>query len=250
MTEFLLRHMEDLLDMVDQTGIAASRFLTPAEAVQVEEGMKHKPVSLFFDGGFPDAERCRAIFLAKGEEAYDRAEWFAAIQIQSRSRENLRHQDILGAVMALGIERDTIGDIAVEGPSAALVCLPELGDYIAEHLIMAGRAGLSLERIPIEELPDQRETYRIKAASVASLRLDAILSAAFGVSRAKAAALISAARVNLDHQLCLQPAKELKEGAILSVRGLGRAKLLEIGGISKKKRLFVKIGLYSRSGGG
>ena len=248
MTEFLLRHMEDLLEQVDRTGIAASRFLTPAEAVQVEEGMKHRPVTLIFDGGFPDAERRRAIFLTQGKEAYDRAEWFAAIQIQSRAREVLRHQDILGAIMALGIERDTIGDIAVEGSGAALVCLPELGDYIVEHLVTAGRAGLSLGRIRIEELPDQREAYRIKADTVASLRLDAILSAAFGLSRAKAAALISAAQVNLDYQLCLQPAKELKEGALLSVRGLGRAKLLETGGLSKKNRIFVKIGLYSRSG--
>ena len=45
----------------------------------------------------------------------------------------------------------------------------------------------------------------------------------------------------------LQPAKELDEGTLLSVRGLGRAKLLEIGGVSKKGRIFVRIGLYGKA---
>ena len=58
--------------------------------------------------------------------------------------------------------------------------------------------------------------------------------------------LIAAGRVSLDHVPCLQPAKELVEGALLSVRGLGRAKLLEVGGISRKGRIFVRIGLYGR----
>jgi RNA-binding protein YlmH len=78
------------------------------------------------------------------------------------------------------------------------------------------------------------------------MRLDAVLSAAFGLSRTKAAELISSGRVSLDHLPCLQPAKELSEGALLSVRGLGRVKLLEIGGVSKKGRVFVRIGLYGR----
>jgi RNA-binding protein YlmH len=73
-----------------------------------------------------------------------------------------------------------------------------------------------------------------KTDTVASLRLDAVLCAAFGLSRTKAAELITAGRVNLDYQLCIQPAKELNEGTLLSVRGMGRAKLLEVGGVSKK----------------
>ena len=82
--------------------------------------------------------------------------------------------------------------------------------------------------------------------AVASLRLDAVLCAAFGLSRAKGAELISAGTVSLDHQPCLQPSKEISEGALISVRGMGRARLLEIGGTSRKGRVFIKIGLYSR----
>jgi len=79
------------------------------------------------------------------------------------------------------------------------------------------------------------------------LRLDAVLCAAFGLSRGRASELIAAGRASLNHLPCLQPSKELDEGALLSVRGLGRAKLLEVGGVSKKGRLFVQIGLYGQN---
>jgi RNA-binding protein YlmH len=149
--------------------------------------------------------------------------------------------------MALGVERDTFGDIMAEAQPITLVCLPELSGYIIENLTKAGRAGVNVSAISLAELPARKEDYSIKTDTVASLRVDAMLCAAFGLSRTKAAELIAAGRVNLNYELCLQPAKELEVGALLSVRGMGRAKLLETGGVSRKGRIFVKIGCYGRS---
>jgi len=98
----------------------------------------------------------------------------------------------------------------------------------------------------LDELSEKQEEFTIRTASVASLRLDAVTCAAFGLSRTKAAEAIAERRVSLDHQLCQQPAKAVSEGALLSVRGMGRARLLEVGGMSRKGRIFVRIGLYSR----
>jgi RNA-binding protein YlmH len=121
-----------------------------------------------------------------------------------------------------------------------------LGGYITENLTKAGRVDVSVSEIGLNELPDKQENLAVKTDTVASLRLDAVLCAAFGLPRSKSAQLISAGRVNVDHQPCLQPAKELSEGALLSVRGLGRVKLLEIGGESRKGRIFVSLGVYER----
>jgi RNA-binding protein YlmH len=63
----------------------------------------------------------------------------------------LGHRDILGAVMALGIERDTVGDIICEASQAALVRLPELGEYIADNLKKAGRVGINVSIIGLAE---------------------------------------------------------------------------------------------------
>ncbi|MCL1846120.1 MAG: YlmH/Sll1252 family protein [Defluviitaleaceae bacterium] len=259
--------MDDLAKKAIRTGYAASKFLTPAEAEEVKSSLR-RDVILTFDGGFDGAERVRAIFTnpdwgkyenskretraanfhqefvrSANDEKCERDEIVAALKISHRPQDKLGHRDILGALMALGIERDVIGDILIGKHFATLVCLPEISKYIAENLTKAGRVGLTVSEIPICELPAREENLTIKTDTVASLRLDAVLCAAFGLSRAKAAELISAGRVNLNHQNCLRPDKDVGENALISVRGLGRARLLEVGGVSKKGRNFVKIGI-------
>ena len=210
------------------------------------EYFKFQRMKLLFDGGYDSAERVRAVFLNPEWGEYDRGNLLAALKIEYRPQDTLGHRDVLGALMALGIERDTIGDIISDENSATLICMPEMSKYIIENLTKAGRVGVKVSEISLGELLIRQEELSIKTDTVASLRLDAVLSAAFGLSRAKAVELIAAGRVSYDHLPCEQPTKELAEGALLSVRGLGRAKLLEVGGISRKGRIFVRIGLYGR----
>jgi len=241
--DLLIAHMEDLSKKAAKTGYAASRFLTPAQALLIERHFK-KYNNLTFDGGVDNAEYTRAIFSNPDWGIYNRSELFAALRFNYRAQDKLTHRDILGALMALGIKRDTLGDIHCGEASATLVCLPELGGYIAESLIKIGRAGISATVISLDELDERQENLAIKTHNVASLRLDVILCATFNLSRTKASTLIAANRVNVNHQPCLHPSKELSEGTLLSVRGMGRAKLVEVGGMSKKGRIFVQIGLY------
>jgi len=245
-TDILLSRMEDLAAKAEKTGSAASRFLTPAEAQSVSAFFKHKRVAIMLDGGFDGAERVRAVFLNPDWGEYERADLFTALKIEYRQHDTLGHRDILGAIMALGIERDTVGDIVVVQNTATIVCLPELSGYIVENLSKAGRVGISVSEVSLEELLSRQEELEEKTDTVASLRLDAVICAAFDLSRTKASELISAGSVSIDHQQCLQPAKEVSEGALLSIRGIGRAKLLEIGGTSRKGRIFIRIGRYDR----
>jgi len=244
--DYLIGHMEDLADKAVKTGCAASRFLTPAEAHRVAEIFKYKQVTLLFDGGYENAERVRAVFLNQVWGEYDRVNMITVLKITFRQQDTLGHRDILGALMALGIERDTIGDIVSEDGSATLACLPEIGGYIIENLVQAGRIGINVSEINLDDLPIKNEEFLVKTDTVASLRLDAVLAAAFGLSRSKSSELITAGNVKLNHIPCVHPDKELSEGALLSVHRLGRAKLLDVGGTSRKGRIFVRIGLYER----
>jgi RNA-binding protein YlmH len=206
--DVLLGHMEDLAAKAVKTGCAASRFLTPAEAQSVTARFTRRhDITLTFDGGHEGAERVRAVFLNPDWGAYDRAELFAAFQVTVPPQETLGHRDILGALMALGIERDTIGDI-IEAPPAFL-CLPELSGYIAENLTKAGRARITLSEMSLDGLPARAENHTVKTDTVASPRLDAVLGTAFSLSRGKAAEWIEAGRVSLNHEVCLQCAKEV-----------------------------------------
>jgi len=245
--DILIARMNDLANRAVKMGFAVSKFLTPSESQSVIQHFSHrKDVALTVDGGFEGAERTRAIFTNPEWGGYERADLFTVLKVLHRPQDTLGHRDVLGALMALGIERETIGDIIMEESVAAFVCLPELGEYIKENFTKAGRVGLETSVINLGELPVREEELSIKTDTVASLRLDAVLSAAFGMSRTKAAELIEAGRVSLNHQVCLRTDKEVSEASLLSVRGLGRAKLLEVGGLSRKGRSFIKIGIYGR----
>ena len=245
--DILIARMNDLVSRAVKTGLAASKFLTPAESQSVVEHFSRlREAVLVVDGGFEGAERTRAVFMNPDWGAYERADLFAALKVAHRPQDTLGHRDILGALMALGIKRDTIGDIVVDESYAAFVCLPELGEYILENFHRAGRVGLFVSAIGLDDLPAREEELTIKTDTVASLRLDAVLSVAFAIPRTKAVELIAAGRVSFNHEVCMRTDKEVFEGSLLSVRGFGRAKLLEIGGSSRKGRSFVKIGIYGR----
>ena len=245
--DILIAHMNDLASKAVKTGFAASKFLTPAESQSVSEHFaRRKDVTLIVDGGFEGAERTRAVFTNPDWGEYERSDLFIALKVAHRPQDTLSHRDILGALMALGIERETVGDIIIHEAVAALVCLPELAEYIIENFTKAGRVGLEVRVIGLDELPAHAEELTIKTDTVASLRLDAVLSAAFDMSRTKTAELIATGRVSFNHQVCLRTDKEVDVDSLLSVRGLGRAKLLEIGGLSRKGRSFIKIGIYGR----
>ena len=246
-SSMLIAHMDDLANKAVKTGCAASKFLTPAEAQSISNSFsQRRDVTLTFEGGFEGAERTRAVFTNPDWGKYERDDLLTALKISHRPQDSLGHRDILGALMGLGIERDTIGDIVVSDELTALVCLPDLSGYIADNLTKAGRIGISVSEISLDNMPAREEELTIKTDTVASLRLDAVLCVAFGLPRTKAAELITAGYVSLNHQTCLRPDKEISEYALLSVRGYGRAKLLEIGGESRKGRTFIQIGLYGR----
>jgi RNA-binding protein YlmH len=88
-----------------------------------------------------------------------------------------------------------------------------------------------------------KETMQMKTKTVASLRLDVIIATGLSLSRSNASELISANRVSINHLPCTDSGKSLKEGDIVSVHKYGRVKLHEVGGTSKKGRIFITLGI-------
>lgn len=92
----------------------------------------------------------------------------------------LTHRDYLGSLMGLGIKRESTGDILVRKDGADIIVLKEMASFIMMNMDKAGRARLQFEEVPVSELIVP-EFHRIEVTeSVSSLRLDNVLSAAFG----------------------------------------------------------------------
>lgn len=212
----------------------ATLFLTPAERVFAEKVCAFAGLDARFEGGYLAAERTQAVF-GFGEPD------ICALRLTARGETELSHRDWLGALMALGLKRETLGDIAVHGAQADMTATSDAAEYISLNIEKAGAARVDCEFIGLEDFREKPETGRTVRSTVASPRLDAVTGEAFGLSRADAKELIESGKVSVDHVPCEKPDAEVSEGALLSVRGYGRARLLSSGKVSKKGRIVIEV---------
>lgn len=154
------------------------------------------------------------------------------------------HRDFLGSLMGCGIKRETIGDIFVGECSCDIVIMNEILPFLLSNFESAGRVKLSISVIQCDEIIIPESDYKLIKDTVASLRLDSVVSSGFSISREKAAAAINAGLISLQHQECIKSDKTVVEGDVISLRGMGKIELLEVGNISKKGRTFISIKRY------
>jgi RNA-binding protein YlmH len=246
--QLLLARLADLVRQVERSSqCIATVFLDPAEAAAVKKYLRYEAFDLpyLMCGGYPEAERT-VLFLCpewlEAETEFKRQPPIGALSIKWPAQfYTLQHRDLLGAILGLGVERSQVGDILVSEGEAQVVVLVGIVPYIASQLKAAGRAPVSVTPLSLRELvPPLRKVREIRA-TVASPRLDSLVAAAFGLSRSKAVPLITAQRVEVNYELVMDPSFMVETGAMLSVRGLGRARVVDLPGETKKGRLIAVL---------
>ena len=231
----LLARALDKLELAQNRSVpACTPFLSPGEQASVTDLLNAwgRPRHLFF-GGYEGAERAVCAFLPDWQEESD----FLADP-------ELSHRDILGALMGLGITREKLGDILLDHGRCQVLVLRDALPILLSQWESAGRWKMKLREIPLEQLeakPPQVKTIR---DTVAALRLDAVLAAGFSTSRSKAADLVSAGRVSVNHRECAKADRTVGEGDVLSCRGLGKCVVKEVLGQSKKGRFMLVLERY------
>lgn len=199
-------------------------------------------VTVTFYGGYDDAER--RIMVCAPEDWYtdDFSEYLRVLRVSvKKGSKPLTHRDYLGSILGLGLERVLIGDILTRKDGADIVVSADIADFLLTEYTQVGRAETTREIVSPEEiiLPEMRkETIR---DTVPSARLDSVISSAFKVSRANAAEAIRRGIVSVNHLEVTKPDARVDEGSVLVLKGKGKAILREIGGESKKGRLWITI---------
>ena len=193
-----------------------------------------------FWGGYEDAERTVAMFLPDYAQKSDCPLSVIRINTPPGGRK-LTHRDYLGSLTGLGLEREMIGDILTVENGADVIILEDIEEFLLLNYSKAGRTSLLLEAVPLEELhvPEHR-TVMIKD-TVASLRLDNVIASAFSLPRTKAADAIRSGIVFVNNIQSEKPDMQIDEGAKLVLRGKGKAYLREVGGRTRKDRIFIAI---------
>jgi len=128
----------------------------------------------------------------------------ACIRAKYSSHDSLTHRDFLGALLGTGVKREMIGDILVNEGSCDIVVLKEILPYLETSFSSAGRTRLEVSVIPLEQVNVPEAKFKTINDTVASLRLDSIVSSGFSLSREKAAEAVRAGRVGLAAVKCHQ----------------------------------------------
>lgn len=221
--DYNIAKIRDKIRLYEKTGNETSTyFLTPAEVSEALNFLRGYEYTL--SGGFDEAER-RIIVVGSG--IADLTEYLACIRIQSLTND-LNHRSILGSLLGLGIKREVIGDIIVKEKKSDVVVVREMKEFILNNLKKIGRENVLVSEVSIKDIMKYEFNNEAKNVTVASLRVDAVISMAFGISREKSSILFSQEKVLINFLPCMNNSKAVKEGDLISVRGYGRIKVLEV----------------------
>jgi RNA-binding protein YlmH len=220
-------------------------FLDPRQQFILQSVLgEGKDAKLSFFGGAPFCERKRALICPDYMEPQADDFHISVHEIDyPRKFITLEHRMVLGSIMSLGIKRDKFGDIIVNGDRIQFFSCREIDGFLTSHLKEIGRASVALQKIPLEKVMEREEEWDELETTAASLRLDAVLSAVFSISRKKAQSLIAQKLVKLNWKVVEQPAAECYEGDMISARKLGRCKIISVLGETRKNKLRIKAGI-------
>lgn len=241
-----LKRLKELENRSFERGVFTfSDFLSPTSLYEATTVLKTGEYTLF--GGVDFAERKMIRFGSKDELGYEEPFPISILQIVlqgGKFASTISHRDVLGAVLNLGIERQKLGDIFVNGNFAYVIVDKTVAELIKKELKTIGRNNVvvnEVDSLPSQFAPSKRELQ----FSVASNRVDAVLCKAYSLSREEGVSLFEKGFVAINGKPCTSPSKSLKEDDVVTARGYGKLVFEGEGGLSKKGKLYVKISLFT-----
>ncbi len=236
----------------DKYVITNTSFLDMSERSAVDAALKKSGTRYVFFGGYEDAERTVCVFLP---DYVDDIEMFFSEDPSSCPIGILRstyaagapapsHRDYLGSLTGLGIKREKLGDIVVYDGGADIIFLKEIEKFLLKEYNSAGRVRLDVASVPLNDLHKPEFKIKTERGSVASMRLDNLISEIFSLSREKSAEAIDGGIVFVDGVKVIKTDAKVNVGSKLVLRGQGKAIVKEIAGNTRSGRTAVIYDKY------
>lgn len=236
--------LSDIVSRSERDGVCCfSNFLDEKQCAEAGRWCMYNAGSLMHTlyGGYPDAKRRILAVFPDYYEDYITEEFpIKCLTFEFRREDRLTHRDFLGTFMGLRLKREVIGDIVVDEGIAQVFVTEIAARLIMSTVSKIGRTGVKISDDQSFKMEVRQEFQNI-GGTVASLRLDCVVSLAAGISRENAARLIRSEKVDINHFKASSVSQELHAGDILSIRGSGRFILSEINGQTKKGRIHINL---------
>ena len=224
--------------------VTYSAFLNLYEQTIFEQIQNELPnIKNIMFGGYSEAERKIVCFYFDEIPDFDMLEYIKISPCNKKFSDDLKHRDFLGALMNLGIERHMIGDICIDDNTAHIITFKTMSETIINDLSMVKHTKVVLEKENIDSLKNINRLEN-KRINISSERLDSIIGSIYNISRSKVNLYIDAGKVFINSKQCFSHSAKIKDGDIITVRGLGRARFLGISALSKKGRLFAETEIF------
>lgn len=191
---------------------------------------------IVFVGGYKNPERVRASMYGANTDLVQ-----AIKLIYPKEAIKLTHQKLLGNLLALGIERDRIGDLLVE--IDAFIIAKELKDFLKVSLTKIDQVPVELEEVYLEDYVHEQR-FLDEQVLLTSMRLDLLVARVANQSREQAKAAIQNGEVKVNHKVLSKFTSKVKDGDIVSIRHYGRLLVDDTSQRSKKGKIVVNIKKY------
>ena len=254
---YLLSRADELCARAARGNFVHTNFLTPREQRYLTEHLIHSTQDFraVFYGGYSGAERrCLLLFPDYALEALDahRAEEadvaelltvvgeddpVSALSIRGSGYRTLTHRDYLGSLLSLGLEREVLGDIAIDNNDAIVLCRAHMTEFLLSSVERIGHDTVRISKTTLAPDFDGGRKFRPITDTVASPRLDCVVAALANLSREAAQSAIREGLVEWNYEIEQRPDHTVQAPCILSVRGVGKFALRQLGQPTKKGRI-------------
>ena len=221
-----------------------TEFLDPRQRFITESIVGNSDLVLMAEGGFPDAERQRMLiypdYYTPSKEEFQ----ISIYEVNYPQKfVTIKHSQLLGSLMSVGIERSRFGDIQLTEEAVQFAVAEEVSEYIHVNFTQVGKVKVAVTPVLNEEEDIVvEEEWTEEMHIVSSLRLDTVVAALTNSSRAKASSLIKGEKVKVNWAMIDKQDFEVEEYDVLSIRGSGRFRIMSIEGRTKKDKIRVIIG--------
>lgn len=260
----MLAHVEELCNRAARGTFCHTDFLSPREQFYVNELLRRCGADkrARWHGGYTAAERtCLLLFPDYVTDTLDETAFVdlpvqtlltlagendpvAALSIRGSGYRTLTHRDYLGSLLALGLEREVLGDIAVQGSDAIVLCLEHMVHFLLSSVERIGGDTVRISPVTLPHDFDGGHTFEPILDTVASPRLDCTVAALAGMSREAAQNAIRNGSVELNYECEQRPDRTLTPPCVISVRGKGKFILREFGSPTRKGRIRMRADRY------
>ena len=223
-------------------------FLDPRQSYILETLVRQETELRYsFYGGYEQAERKRCLIFPDYYQPEDEDFEVSLYEIHYPSKfASLSHGKILGTLVGTGIKRSYFGDIISDGERWQVFIAQEVEQFVVTQVTKIGKVAVRLEPKKYTELILPKDSWTEERGTVASLRLDSVISEIYNISRQRSKQLIESGKVKVNWTENTRPDFFLELLDIVSIRGFGRIQIQGLEGKTKKEKYRVLFGVLRK----